>query len=303
MDDNKELTHHGIKGMKWGDRRFQYKDGSLTDAGRKRYGVGDKDDLTETKETKTNSYSVADRSTSLNRNKKRNKKSKNSFEKSRHDRSKLETEELIEEAARKKKQEQEEALKKIKEKAEQKQKEKADQKQKEKAKKQQKEESDKTQKDQEEANKKQTNNKNSVKDSAKDETESTESYKNTKNSKNAKNDNDERPLKESAKYGKVADVAKEQGKILDEADKINKIIARKKNNKQTQEELDSMDDAQLRKRLERMRMEDEYSNRTSSRMSKGHQFVSDLLTVGSTVTTVAVSALTIAKLIKEIQGK
>lgn len=31
-----ELYHHGIKGQKWGVRRYQNKDGSLTAAGKKR---------------------------------------------------------------------------------------------------------------------------------------------------------------------------------------------------------------------------------------------------------------------------
>lgn len=34
-----EIQHHGIKGQKWGVRRFQNEDGSLTAAGRKRYNV------------------------------------------------------------------------------------------------------------------------------------------------------------------------------------------------------------------------------------------------------------------------
>ena len=34
------LEHHGIKGQKWGIRRFQNEDGSLTEAGKGRYNRG-----------------------------------------------------------------------------------------------------------------------------------------------------------------------------------------------------------------------------------------------------------------------
>lgn len=35
--ENNTLRHWGVKGMKWGVRRYQNKDGTLTDAGKKRY--------------------------------------------------------------------------------------------------------------------------------------------------------------------------------------------------------------------------------------------------------------------------
>lgn len=41
MENNAVLYHHGIKGQRWGVRRFQTKDGGLTDAGRKRYSLGE----------------------------------------------------------------------------------------------------------------------------------------------------------------------------------------------------------------------------------------------------------------------
>lgn len=40
--DDLVLYHHGIKGQKWGVRRYQNEDGSLTSAGKKRYNSADK---------------------------------------------------------------------------------------------------------------------------------------------------------------------------------------------------------------------------------------------------------------------
>lgn len=54
--ENNELYHSGIKGMKWGVRRYQNKDGSLTPAGKKRYG-NDSDDSIKLKQIRKKSVS------------------------------------------------------------------------------------------------------------------------------------------------------------------------------------------------------------------------------------------------------
>lgn len=55
-----ELMHFNILGAKWGRRRFQYPDGSLTPAGRKRYGVGPPRESTKVTETERRRYNVGD---------------------------------------------------------------------------------------------------------------------------------------------------------------------------------------------------------------------------------------------------
>lgn len=45
---NTELVHYGVKGMRWGVRRYQNKDGSLTPAGKKRYDRMTDDQLQKT---------------------------------------------------------------------------------------------------------------------------------------------------------------------------------------------------------------------------------------------------------------
>ncbi len=48
-----ELHHHGVKGMRWGVRRYQNADGTWTSAGKKRYGGNTADEQTQQTKSQT----------------------------------------------------------------------------------------------------------------------------------------------------------------------------------------------------------------------------------------------------------
>lgn len=64
--DNDVLVHHGIKGMKWYQRRYQNKDGSLTPQGKIRYGAvykkGSKPSTSSSESSKPKTKSVSEMS-------------------------------------------------------------------------------------------------------------------------------------------------------------------------------------------------------------------------------------------------
>lgn len=68
-----------------------------------------------------------------------------------------------------------------------------------------------------------------------------------------------------------------------------------------QQDISKMSDDELRKLVNRMGMEQQYSNLSSSRISKGQSYVQDILSIAGSSMTATASALTIALMIKKLK--
>ena len=58
MSNSNELTHYGIKGQKWGVRRYQNKDGTLTNLGKSRKNMDAVNDIVNTMSKKDKKCSI-----------------------------------------------------------------------------------------------------------------------------------------------------------------------------------------------------------------------------------------------------
>lgn len=98
------------------------------------------------------------------------------------------------------------------------------------------------------------------------------------------------------------DIAKGTSSAFDSASRIAGKAGNNRPSKKVRKELSSMSDQELRAKINRMNMEQQYANLNPSRTSKGAAFARSTLEVAGSVAAIAGSAVTIAIGIKKLKG-
>lgn len=95
-----EIKHHGVKGQKWGVRRYQNEDGSLTNAGKKRYGTEENFEKQYPADKKKSDINTLNSGKNAVRNAKEINRGINELEKEKASKKQKKVNKQIEEAAR-----------------------------------------------------------------------------------------------------------------------------------------------------------------------------------------------------------
>lgn len=321
--EQEELMHYRTKGSKNGERRYQYKDGTLTPLGRIHYGIGlgENADNKHNKEVRTKTTATegkssdsfinsikGNKSNSLSKDEKKVQKAlEKSMKKAVKEKKELEAEEAKKKA--------EEAKKKLEESKKEESKKDSEE---------PKKDSEEPKKDSEEPKKNEPK-----KDSEEPEKEESETTKLDKN-ENVKNLSDKELAKRNirianekkyqqwldedankareeankareeakAKIESKAKVADAASTVANKAKDLTKAIGSADNEKRMTREISEMDTATLKKVTERIRAENDYKTVNKDRMTKGYDFIYKTLNIAAPALAVTGSVL---RLVKEFQ--
>lgn len=112
--------------------------------------------------------------------------------------------------------------------------------------------------------------------------------------KNIKIGKDKSPISSAEK------IAKDTEKLISEASQLTSRFASKKQQKKSSSEIDSLSNKELKDRIERLRLEKEYSSLKDRDISTGKSRVSTILETIGSVATIASTATSIISTIKNI---
>jgi hypothetical protein len=103
------------------------------------------------------------------------------------------------------------------------------------------------------------------------------------------------------KLGGAKTVTDKSTKIAEEAGKINKSIGDIRSTRR-REDLSKLSDAELKARITRMNLEQQYSNLNGNQVSRGQSYAKSTLEIAGSVAAIGSSAIGIAVAIKQLKN-